>query len=169
MKNWLFWLIIGLISIAGGVIALFNPLAASIAAERLAGWIFLVVGLLQIFSAFRERGWAASIWAGGIGLLGVFVGISLLQNPLAGVVSLTVIIAILLLIVGISKIIMAMQIRGTRFFWLVTLSGVISLVLAIMIFANFPVAAATVLGILLAIELISNGASLIALSLARSA
>jgi uncharacterized membrane protein HdeD (DUF308 family) len=169
MKNWLFWLIIGLISIVGGIIALFNPLAASMAAERLAGWIFLIVGLLQIFSAFRERGWAASIWAGLIGLLGVVVGVSLLQNPLAGVVSLTVLVAILFLIVGISKIIMAMQIRGARFFWLVMLSGIISIVLAVMIFANIPVAAATVLGILLAIELISNGASLIALSLTRSA
>lgn len=165
MNNWFFWLIIGLISIVGGFLALFNPLAASIAVEQLAGWFFLIVGILQIISAFRQAGWGAAIWAGLIGLLGAFVGISLLQNPLSGVISLTMLVGILFAVVGIAKIIMAMRIRATRFFGLILISGIISLVLAIMIFANFPVSAVTVLGILLAVELISNGVSLVALSM----
>lgn len=165
MRNWFFWLIIGLLSVIGGILALFNPLAASIAVEQLAGWAFAILGVLQIISAFRQTGRGASIWAGMIGALGVFVGVSLLQNPLSGLVSLTVVVAILFAVTGVAKVVMAMQIRTSRFFWLVLGSGLVSLGLAIAIFANFAMAAATVLGVLLAIELISNGVSLVALAM----
>ncbi len=167
MKNWLLWLLVGVISILGGLLALFNPLSATLAAEKIAGWVFLIVGLLQIASAFREQAFGATLWAGLLGVLGLFVGISLLANPLAGAVSLTALIAILFAVVGVAKIVMAFQVRHTRFFLLVLASGVISLLLALLIYSNFPSAAARILGLFLAIELLSNGASLVALSLTR--
>ncbi|WP_157014778.1 HdeD family acid-resistance protein [Mesorhizobium xinjiangense] len=166
MKNWLLWFLIGVVSILGGLMALANPLAATLAAEKVAGWVFLLVGLLQIVSAFREQALGATLWAGLIGVLGLFVGISLLANPLAGAVSLTALIAILFAVVGVAKLVMAFQIRSTRFFWLVLVSGGVSLLLALLI-VSFPQSAARILGLFLAIELLSNGASLIALSLTR--
>jgi uncharacterized membrane protein HdeD (DUF308 family) len=47
------------------------------------------------------------------------------------------------------------------------LAGIVSLVLGGMILANFPQSALVVLGIFLAVELISNGVSLIVLALSR--
>lgn len=57
MKNWFLWLLAGVVSLIGGFIALANPLATTLAVEQLAGWMFLVVGLLTILSAFGSQGW----------------------------------------------------------------------------------------------------------------
>jgi hypothetical protein len=56
-------------------------------------------------------------------------------------------------------------VRGTGYFWIVLLSGIISVVLGVMVLSNFPYSAAVVLGTLLAIELISSGVANIALAL----
>ena len=48
MKSWFLWLILGILMIAAGVFALFNPLAATLTAEQLAAWLFLFGGILQI-------------------------------------------------------------------------------------------------------------------------
>ncbi len=167
MKNWMLWLIVGVISIVGGLVALINPLAATVAAERLIGWIFIIVGVLQVISAFREQGRGASLWAGLIGVLALLAGVSLLSNPFSGIISLTLVLSILIAAAGVSKLITAYKIRRARYFPLVLISGLVSIVLAILIFTNFQEAATVLLGVMLAIELISNGVSLIALSLFR--
>jgi uncharacterized membrane protein HdeD (DUF308 family) len=55
--------------------------------------------------------------------------------------------------------------RPSPYFWAVFLSGAISLLLAVMILANFPQSAMTIPGILLAVDLISTGAGMVALAL----
>ena len=167
MKNWLLWLIVGIISIIGGFMALANPLAASITAERLAAWTFIIVGCLQVFSAFRAEGFGAKLWAAIGGAAGLFVGVSLFNNPMAGVVTLTVIVGLLFFVAGITKILMSFALRRSPLFMPVTVSGVLSLLLGFMILSNFPGSAVISLGLMLAVELISNGVALIALSLQR--
>lgn len=167
MKNWLLWLIVGLISILGGVLALTNPLKASLTAEQFAAWAFLLAGVLQMFSAWKAAGWGAKIWAAVVGAAGLFVGISLLSHPLSGLLSLTLLVAILFFVTGLAKIMVSFSLRSTPTFLPVLISGIISVILAVMIFSNFPASAITILGVLLAIELISNGISLVALALHR--
>ncbi|MBE2899186.1 DUF308 domain-containing protein, partial [Pasteurellaceae bacterium 20609_3] len=54
MKNWHIWLAIGVLSIAFGIIAVINPFAASIAVEQLIAGIFIFIGLIQIYSAWKN-------------------------------------------------------------------------------------------------------------------
>lgn len=163
MSSRILWIIMGVISIIAGIFALANPLAATLTAEQLAGWAFLIIGIIDLIAAFRDTS-SGKIWAILLGVAFILLGISLLANPLAGVISLTLAVATLLLVAGVFKVIWSFQLRGTGAFWLVLLSGLLSLLLAIMIFGNFPASALSILGILLAIELISSGASMIALS-----
>lgn len=95
-----------------------------------------------------------------------WLGVSLVMHPLAGIVSLTVVTALSFAFAGILKIAMGFSLRSQNGFWVILLSGLLSLVLAIMIFANFQAAAATLLGVLLAIELISNGTVMITIAAA---
>lgn len=61
MKNWVWWMIAGILSLIGGGFALANPLAATLTAELFAGWTFMLVGVLILVSAFNDQDWGARI------------------------------------------------------------------------------------------------------------
>ena len=165
MTNWILWLAIGLITILGGIFALANPFAATLAATTLAAWVFIVTGVMQIVGVFQTEGWGARIWGLILALAFLWLGISILGNPLQGVISLTLVAGIMFIATGIAKTIFAFRIRGSGYFVWAILSGLVSLVLGIMVFTNFPYSAAVVLGILLAVELISSGVTLVTFAL----
>ena len=167
MRNWFLWMIAGVISLFGGFFALANPLAATLTAELLAGWMFVAVGVMTMVSAFGDQGWGGRILSILIGLIILILGIDLIANPLAGVISLTFVVAIGLVVMGVLRILLAFRSDFAQLRWVLILSGAISLLLGAMIMSNFPQSAALVLGVYLAVELISNGISLIVLSLAR--
>lgn len=155
------WLVVGIISILGGIFALFNPLSATFAAEQLAGWFFLFIGVLQFFVLFRAPTTIGKVFAAVGGVIGLLLGFELLQEPLQGILTLTMVVAILFMATGIVRTLVAFGLRGTAAFVPVLISGLISIALALMIFSGYPQSATYILGVLLAVELISNGFSLI--------
>jgi uncharacterized membrane protein HdeD (DUF308 family) len=156
-KSWIWMGLFGLISLVGGIFALVNPFAATLAATLMAGWVFAILGVLQIIQAFQVQGWGGFIWALLFGILTLVVGGSLIFNPLAGMISLTLLVAVLFLATGVVKIMYAISLRPVTGWGWVLVSGIVSAVLGIMILADFPASAASILGILLGVELISNG------------
>lgn len=161
--------LLGILSIIAGILAILNPFPASLVAVKLAGWAFLILGALEIIEAFRATGWGGRLWALVLGVVAVIAGINLLSEPFAGMISLTILLAILFVVSGIAKIIAAFQVKHSQYRLAILVSGVISLLLGFMIYSNFPVSAVTILGILLGVELISNGVSLFSLGWLRKA
>ena len=155
--SWVWMAVFAVISLVGGVLALMNPFAATLAATLMAGWVFAALGVLQVVQAFQVQGWGGFIWALLFGVLTLVVGISLIFNPLAGMVSLTLLVAVLFLVTGVVKVMYAFSLRPVSGWGWVLASGILSLVLGVMILGNFPWSAVSVLGILLGVELISNG------------
>lgn len=156
-KSWIWMAVLAVISLIGGVLALFNPFAATLAATMMAGWVFALLGIVQIFQACQVQGWGGFIWALLFGLLSLIVGGSLIFNPLAGMISLTLLVAVLFIATGVVKIMYSFSLRPVTGWGWVLFSGLVSLVLGVMILADFPASAASILGILLGVELISNG------------
>lgn len=165
MKHWVLLLIAGIVAVAGGVIALFNPLAATLTATTLVAWLFLFMGALQIVAAFGDMGTGARIWTLLLGALAIFIGAWILSNPIAGTLALTQTIGLLFFIEGAVKLVLAFAARGTPYFWALLLSGVISILLGGMILSRIPESALAIPGILLAVDLISTGVSMVALAL----
>lgn len=166
MGKTILWIILGLFSIAGGILALLSPLVATFVATTIAAWVFIMVGVVQIVGAFGTEGFWHKVGNILLGALAVFLGYSILQNPLAGALALTTLVGILFMAAGVFKLILAFSVEDRRAFWLILISGALSVLLAVLIFSNFPYSAATMLGILLGVDLISNGVSLIAMSIA---
>lgn len=162
MVSRMFWILVGVLSVAGGLFCLLNPIPATMAATSIAAWVLLAVGILQALGSFRQEGFGSKVGSFLLGVLAIFLGYSIFQNPLAGVLALTTVVAIALLIGGGAKIFLAFSVDDRSFFWVFLLAGVVSIVLAVMILSNFPRSAVAVLGILLGVELLSNGASLLA-------
>ena len=93
MKYWFLWMLAGLISLFGGFFALANPLAATLTAELLAGWMFVIVGIMTLVSAFGDQGWGGRILSLLIGVIIVILGVDLIGDPLGGIISLTLVVA----------------------------------------------------------------------------
>lgn len=168
MKEWVKWLLLGILSVAFGIFVLGAPVVASVAVTLTTGILFLVSGGFQVFAGFTAEGAGNKIFLILMGLLMLFIGWSFLSNPLAGTISLSMLVLILFLVSGVIRIIFSMQMRGTEFFWPTMISGILSVVLAIIIWVNAaedPAWLLQLLGILLGIELIFNGLGLIFLGL----
>lgn len=168
MPNRTTLVILGVLSLIAGIFALLNPFPASLAAVRLASWAFLIFGALQVIDAFTAQGWGAKLWSLILGVVAFLIGIDLLTEPLAGLIKLTMVLGVLFLVSGAFKFIVGWGIRRSDLKAAVILSGLASLLIGFIIMSNFPASAATSLGILLGIELISNGVSAIALGWSRA-
>lgn len=162
MKTTTTMMLAGLLLLIGGILAFANPFAASLTVELLVGWAFLIGGAVQLFAAFsQDRSTGNRIWFGLWGLLGLLVGISLIADPLSGLISLTVLLGAVFLISGIVRLYLAWGLKDTPAYLLLLLSGVLSVLIGAAVLMNVMEAAGKLLGILLGIELVSSGLSLI--------
>lgn len=157
---------LGAVMVIGGFIAFLNPFAASLTVEVLAGVAFLVAGLMQLWLVFTDSAQAASDrWlAGGLGAVWVLLAVGLLASPLAGLVTLTILVALLFAVMGGLRVAMALRVRPRDGWGWLMASGVMSLLLAALIVIGLPGAALGILGIFLGIDLTFAGAMTLAMA-----
>ena len=155
------WLVAGVLGVIGGVAALLDPVTATLTAEQIAGWVFLLMGVVHGIDSFRAQGWGGRLWALLLAAVFILFALALLAQPLRGVLALTLVAAVLLLGSGVSKIGLSFRLGRSVAFWTMLLSGILSAVLGAMVLINFPWSAAATLGIFLAVELLSSGLALI--------
>lgn len=161
MTHRIFYVVSGVILIAGGILALFLPVAASLAATLIVGWTFVIAGILHIIAAFRDAD--ERLWNAGFGIVALLLGASFIANPLSGMISLTIVLGALFLGSGVLQLWLAWKRREKDSVLWLALSGVVSIALAVLIAMNLFAAATTVPGILLAIEMITTGLGLLLL------
>ena len=153
------YLWLGVLTMALGVVVLFNAVIASVAIVAVTGMFLLLGGALQIALGFWTEGFGNRILTWCLGALTLFLGWSFLANPLAGIISLSTFLLILLMASGIVQILFAFRVKGTRFFWPLLLAGAVSVILAIIVLSS-PAATLVLLGSLLGVQMICSGASL---------
>jgi uncharacterized membrane protein HdeD (DUF308 family) len=152
--------------VALGIAAIAFPFVATLAVELLIGWILAISGALGIVQAFRVAKWKGFLLSLLGALLSLGVGAVLLLYPFAGIVSLTLLIAALFLVGGAFRILLAFRVRPLDHWGWLLVSGILALVLAILILAQWPEAAAWVIGVLVGIDLIFSGWTLMLLAMA---
>ncbi|MEP0961432.1 MAG: DUF308 domain-containing protein [Roseobacter sp.] len=165
MKLWIKWLLAGVVSLVCGVFVLVNPVAASFAVTVVAGLTFLLIGGIQVLAGVGAENGSSKFMGIGLGVVMSFLGLSLMFEPLSGIVSLVTLATILIAITGGLRLMTAFRMKETSLFWPMLLSGAFSVLLAAYITANFFQVAPSVLGILLGIELLFNGAGLVVFAL----
>ncbi|WP_170452057.1 HdeD family acid-resistance protein [Ruegeria arenilitoris] len=164
MSEWVKWLLMGLLSIVFGIFVLSAPVVASVAVTVVTGVLLLVSGVLQVVGGFTVEGTGNKILAFIMGAVMLFLGWSFLDHPLAGTLTLATVVLILFMAGGIARIILSFQMRGTSFFWPTLISGILSIILAGIIWSyasSEPAALLSLLGILLGIEMLFNGFGLV--------
>ena len=159
-------ILLGVLLLVGGVVALANPFAASLAVTTLVGMVLVFSGVLQLWVAIADPGVPHRGWTGLVALVALLAGGALISNPLEGVVSLTLLLGILFLITGAGRLAMSWRMRETPLFWILLLSGAASALIGLLVVGNIMAAATSLLGLLLGIELLVDGVALLALGMA---
>jgi len=156
------FLIQGIIMVILGLVAVAIPQIATIGVELFVGWLFVIGGIVRLVATFQSRGAPGFWWSVLTAILAIVVGVILLANPIAGVLTLTMVLIAMFVIEGIFQIIAGFEYRRAEagsWFWLI-LSGVVDLVLAALIIAGWPGTAAWAIGLLVGINLLFAGIAL---------
>jgi uncharacterized membrane protein HdeD (DUF308 family) len=152
----------GIAAIVGGLVAIAVPAVASVAMDILLGWVLLIGGVFLGIEAFS----AGSLGRGAVRLLIALVtaaaGLYLLVAPLDGTYTLTVMLSIWFVAVGFIRIVIGLTMLGTPGAGLMIASGAISLLLGILIANELPDSADWAIGLLVGIDLLFYGYTLLA-------
>lgn len=165
-ERWGWFMALGIALIVLGVIAIGTPFASGIAVELLVGWLLVISGVAHGVHAFKATGWRGGILQTLCGLLYLGVGLIMIVNPVAGLLALTATILVYFVLSGIFKILLAIRVEKLPQRGWITVSGILSLVLAIYIGAQFPTSALWIIGVLFGIEMIFSGWAFVMMALA---
>jgi uncharacterized membrane protein HdeD (DUF308 family) len=163
-SEWWWFLLLGIVLILLGTAAISVPVMVSVVAVKFFGILLLVGGVAQIIGSFWEGEWSGLMLHLLMGILYAVVGGLIMGNPLEGLAVLTLMLAALLIVGGLFRVIVAMKMQFHVWGW-VLLSGIISIFLGILIWAQWPAISLVVIGLFLGIEMIFNGWSWIMLGL----
>jgi uncharacterized membrane protein HdeD (DUF308 family) len=168
-RNWGWLLGLGIVMIILGVLAIGAPGVATIAVQFALGWILVIGGIAEGIHAFMARGWAGFLLELLSAILYLAVGILLLVNPVGGALALTIVLAVFLIVEGIFKIITGLRVRDHRGWGWLLASGILSVILGLMIWAEWPASGLWVIGLLVGIQLLFTGWALVMLAMAARA
>ena len=157
---------LSVLMIVAGILAIASPLAAGIAVNLVVAWLLVFSGCAHLVFAWYTRSAGGFVWELLLGILYLFIGVYLLVHPLAGLASLTIALAIYLFLEAILEFVLGFTLRplpGTG--WLL-FDGIVTLILAVMIWRMWPSSTAWIIGTLVGISMLFSGTARLMLSLA---
>lgn len=165
IQNHRYWLLFEGIAFALlGIFAIALPVVSTLGSELFIGWLFLFGGIVQLVRTFKvrhARGFLGTLLSG---ILYLVFGVLLLLFPIAGILSLTFLLTIFFIAEGVAKIILGFQLRPLRRWGWFVLNGILALIIAYIIWSGWPGTAYWVLGLLVGINMLFFGLSLIFLA-----
>jgi uncharacterized membrane protein HdeD (DUF308 family) len=167
-EHWKAFLFEGILLAVLGLAAMIAPLIASLAFTIFLGWMFLISGVAGLAMTFWARQMPGFWWSLVSAALAVGAGIVLLARPAQGVLTLTIVISAYFLAEGVTTIMYALEHRrelSERWSWML-FSGLLDILIAAMIITGLPGSAEWAIGLLVGINLVFGGASLIGMALA---
>ena len=166
--HWKAFLFEGILLAVLGVAALILPPLASLAIAIFLGWMFLISCIGGLIVTYWARNTPGFWWSLISAALAVLTGILLLARPVQAVLTLTIVLGAYFLAEGVATIMYALEHRrelSSRWSWLL-ISGLVDIAISFMVITGLPSSAEWAIGILVGINLLFGGASLIGMALA---
>ena len=168
-EHWKVFLIEGILLMILGLAAIIvSPPLASLAVTILLGWMFLISGIAGLVLTFWARQMPGFWWSLISAILAIGAGIILLANPVQGTLTLTIVVGAYFLAEGVATIMYALEHRrelSERWSWML-FAGLLDILIAAMIIAGLPGSAVWAIGLLVGINLLFGGASMVGVALA---
>ena len=159
-------IVLSVLMITAGVLAIGVPMIAGVAVTALVAWLLIFSGLLHLAFAWRGGRAGAVLWEILLGIVYGAIGFYVLTNPVAGLASLTLAVAAYLLIEGVLEFVLSFQLRPLPGSGWLLVDGIVTLLLAVMIWSTWPSSAVWVVGTLVGISMLFSGMTRLMLSMA---
>jgi uncharacterized membrane protein HdeD (DUF308 family) len=156
----------GVLLIVFGVLAVGSPFVAAVAVSVVVAWLIVLAGVVHLMLAFRVHGAGSMIWKVLVGIAYLCFGIYLIVHPVLGVASLTLLLASLFLVEGILNIVLYVKMRPIHGSSWMLIDGIITLLLGLMIYTQWPSSSLWAIGTLVGISMIFSGVARVMMSLA---
>ena len=166
--HWKAFLFEGILLAVLGLAAMIVPPLASLAVAIFLGWMFLISGIAGLIVTYWARQLPGFWWSLFSAALAVLAGLVLLARPMQGVLTLTIVVGAYFLIEGVTTIMYALEHRrelSERWSWLLV-SGLMDILISFLIISGLPGSAEWAIGLLVGINLVLGGASLVGMALA---
>ena len=166
--HWKAFLFEGIVLAILGLAAMIVPPLASLAVTIFLGWMFLISGIAGLFVTFWARQMPGFWWSLFSAALAVLAGLILIARPVQGILTLTIVVGAYFLAEGVATIMYALEHRrelSGRWSWLLV-GGLMDILIAFLIIAGLPGSAEWAIGLLVGINLLFGGATLIGVALA---
>lgn len=154
--KWGWFLALGIVLILLGTIALVIMPAATLATVLVLGWLMAFSGAFEAIHAFQVRGWRGVLLHLVAGLLGIVLGLLIVTHPVAGAIAWTMLIASFFLVVGTFRLVAAIRMKFPNWGW-AAFDGSITLLLGILLWADWPWSGLWFLGLSIGISLVLRG------------
>jgi len=160
------WFIgLGIVLCLLGALAIAVPFVATLATTLFIGWLMVISGIGHAIHAFQNRRWAGFPWALLSSILYLVAGGLIIWNPLVGTLTLTLVLSLFFLANGFVKVVRALQHRATSSWGWLLVDGIITLALGGLILAKWPSTAVWAIGLLVGVDLLVSGSSMLVLGL----
>ncbi len=157
-------IVLSVLMIAAGVVAIFVPVIAGVTVTVMVGWLLIVSGVLHLGFAWRAGHASAVIWEIVLGIVYGGIGLYLVAHPVAGLESLTLAIAIYLVMEGVLEFVLAFQLRPISGSGWLLFDGIVTLALAALIGRGWPRSSAWAVGTLVGVSMLFSGITRLMLS-----
>ncbi|MGP8105437.1 MAG: HdeD family acid-resistance protein [Desulfobaccales bacterium] len=164
-KDWGWLLTLGIISIILGFLALGSSAFFTEASMIFFGLILLIIGALEVVHSFWQRHWGGFFLYLLNGIFAVVAGLIMIGNPVGSAVILTLLLAMFFIVVGLFRSIASLSMRFPSWEWRL-FDGIITLLLGILLWAQWPFSGVWAIGMFIGIYLIFSGWSSVMLALA---
>jgi uncharacterized membrane protein HdeD (DUF308 family) len=139
-----------------GFFALALPFEAGVAIAIAVAILVIVAGVVHLVGTFAART-GGFFWRLLVGCAYLVAGVYLLLNPKLSLVSLTLALAVLFFVEGIFHIVTYFQVRSVPGAGWLLFDGIVTLILAVMIWRSWPASAVWALGTIVGINLLMSG------------
>jgi uncharacterized membrane protein HdeD (DUF308 family) len=159
-------IIVSILMIVVGLCAIIVPEVFGAAVVLLLGWLLVFGGAVHLAYAWHIRHHHGSgLWWGILmGIIYAAIGIYMLVHPGAGLASLTLILAIYLFMEAAVELMMSFHLRRLKGSGWLMFDGIVTFILAVLIFKTWPSSSAWVIGTLVGISILFSGISRLMLS-----
>lgn len=165
-RNWTWLLALGILFVILGGIGLSMVVGLTILSMFFFGILLITAGACQIIDAFKCHHWKGAFWHVMVAVLYIAGGALVIYDPLLASSLITAMLAGVLILMGLTRIMMAFSMKSSSAWGWIFIAGLLALVLGIMILTHWPVSGLWVIGLFLAIEIMMTGWTYIFLAFA---